>query len=224
MIVTIDGPAGTGKSTAARGLAERLGFEYLDTGAMYRAVAALCLEAGVDPETEAAGAIASDSDITFHDGRTLSKQRDVTEFLRSPEVTRAASLVAQHSGVRTAMVRRQQLLAAGRNIVCEGRDQGTIVFPEAECKFFLTAAAEERARRRQEELALVGQRVRFEDLLQQQLERDQRDASRAIAPLCAASDAIPIDTTALSAAQVLERLEQEVRSRMPQGRDEVSAI
>src|SRR5262245_18518069 len=113
--VTIDGPAGTGKSTAARGLAERLGFEYLDTGAMYRAVAALCLEADVDPESDAAAEGARKSSITFHDGRTMSRDRDVTVYLRSPEVTRAASLVAQHREVRAAMVDQQRRLAAGRN-------------------------------------------------------------------------------------------------------------
>jgi cytidylate kinase len=215
MIVTIDGPAGTGKSTAARGLAERLGFEYLDTGAMYRAVAALCLEADIDPESEAAADLARGSDISFHEGRTLSHGRDVTEVLRSPEVTRAASLVAQHQDVRAAMVERQRALAERGDIVCEGRDQGTIVFPGAECKFFLTASAEERARRRQEELALCGQHVDFQDLLRQQHERDERDATRAVAPLRPAADAVQIDTTALSFEQVLERLVQFVRERMP---------
>jgi CMP/dCMP kinase len=214
MIVTIDGPAGTGKSTAARGLAERLGFEYLDTGAMYRAVAALCLEADVDPESDAAAEVARKSSITFHEGRTMSRDRDVTEFLRSPEVTRAASLVAQHREVRAAMVDQQRRLAAGRNIVCEGRDQGTVVFPQAECKFFLTAAAEERARRRQEELGLVGQHVKLEELIRQQQERDERDANRSVAPLKPAADAILIETTRLSAEDVQLTLERMVRARM----------
>ncbi|HVJ66381.1 MAG TPA: (d)CMP kinase [Caulifigura sp.] len=215
MIITIDGPAGTGKSTAAKRLAAALGFEYLDTGAMYRAIAALCLEAEVDLNSLAAAEIARTSAITFQGGRTIARGLDLTEFLRSPEVTQAASIVAQHPEVRTALVARQRELAGELNFVCEGRDQGTVVFPKAECKFFLTASPEERARRRMEELALCGKHVSFEELLNQQRERDERDRTRNVAPLRPAVDAIVIDTTAISLQEVLKRLEKEARARMP---------
>jgi cytidylate kinase len=215
MIVTIDGPAGTGKSTAAKRLAAALGFEYLDTGAMYRAVAALCLEAEVELNSLAASEIARTSAITFQGGRTIARGMDVTEYLRSPEVSQAASIVAQHPEVRSALVARQRELAGELNFVCEGRDQGTVVFPQAECKFFLTAAPEERARRRMEELALCGKHVPFEELLIQQRERDDRDVTRSVAPLRPAADALVIDTTSISLEDVIKRLEKEVRGRMP---------
>ncbi|MBX3442791.1 MAG: (d)CMP kinase [Planctomyces sp.] len=214
MIVTIDGPAGTGKSTAARALAERLGFEYLDTGAMYRAVAILCVEDGIDLESDAAAARAQARPITFVDGRTLVGDRDVTDLLRTPEASRAASLAARHPGVRAALVEQQRVIAAGRNIVCEGRDQGTVAFPRAGCKFFLTASPEERARRRQQQLERAGQAVPFEELLRQQRERDERDASRSVAPLRPADDAITLDTTRLTSGDVLDQLEAHVRRRM----------
>jgi CMP/dCMP kinase len=215
MIVTIDGPAGTGKSTAAKRLAAALGFEYLDTGAMYRAVAALCLEAEVELNSLAAAELARTSAITFQGGRTIARGMDVTEFLRSPEVSQAASIVAQHPDVRSALVARQRELAGQLNFVCEGRDQGTVVFPQAECKFFLTASPEERARRRMEELALCGKHVSFEELLTQQRERDERDLNRSVAPLRPAADAIVIDTTAISLEDVIKRLEKEARAKMP---------
>jgi CMP/dCMP kinase len=214
MIVTIDGPAGTGKSTAAKRLAAALGFEYLDTGAMYRAVAALCLEAEVELNSLAAAEIARTSNITFQGGRTIARGLDVTEYLRSPEVTQAASIVAQHPEVRSALVARQRQLAAELNFVCEGRDQGTVVFPQAECKFFLTASPEERARRRMEELALCGKHVPYNELLAQQRERDERDRTRDVAPLRPADDAIQIDTTAISLEDVVRQLEAYVRSKM----------
>jgi len=214
MIVTIDGPAGTGKSTAAKRLAAALGFEYLDTGAMYRAVAALCLEAEVELNSLGAAEIARTSAITFQQGRTIARGMDVTEFLRSPEVTQAASIVAQHPEVRSALVSRQRELAGHLNFVCEGRDQGTVVFPQAECKFFLTASPEERARRRMEELALCGKHVPYGELLTQQRERDERDLTRSVAPLRPAVDAIVIDTTSISLEDVIKRLEKEARARM----------
>lgn len=218
MIVTIDGPAGTGKSTAAKRLASALGFEYLDTGAMYRAVAALCLEAEVELNSAEAAELARRAAITFQGGRTIAQGRDVTEFLRSPEVTQAASIVAQHPEVRSALVARQRELAGELDFVCEGRDQGTVVFPQAECKFFLTASPEERARRRMEELALCGKHVAYEELLAQQRERDERDLTRDVAPLKPAEDAIQIDTTSITLEDVLVRLEAAVRAKQAAGR------
>jgi cytidylate kinase len=215
MIVTIDGPAGSGKSTAARGLAQRLGFDFLDTGAMYRVVAEECLRQAVGPDGEEAGYIASTITIDLTGGRVLADGRDVTSAIRTPEVTRAASLVALNPDVRRALADQQRRHARGRNIVTEGRDQGTFVFPRAECKFFLVARPEERARRRHRELVRHHAGALLEDVLDQIHERDRRDETRAVAPLKAAADAVQIDTTDLSTDEVLARMEAVVRGRMP---------
>ncbi|MGD9857151.1 MAG: (d)CMP kinase [Planctomycetaceae bacterium] len=221
MIVTIDGPAGTGKSTTARRLAERLGFEYLDTGAMYRAVAAECLARRIDSDNEPAIAeLASSLHITFDQGCTFADGHDVTGSLRSAETTEAASVIAQNPGVRAAMIDAQRRIAADRDIVCEGRDQGTVAFPQAECKFFLTADPEIRARRRQQELAEQGREVPLETLLAEQTTRDHRDANRTVAPLRAADDAVLIDTTDRDIDAVVNRLESIVRDRLAEWTDE----
>ena len=213
MIVTIDGPAGSGKSTAARGLAERLGFEFLDTGAMYRAVGLHCLQQRTDPSNaESAAEIARHVDISFPGNRVLTNGVDVTEAIRSPDVTEAASIVAANPRVRAAMVALQRKLAAGRDIVCEGRDQGTVVFPHAECKFFLTADPRERARRRHNELAAQGNDSSVEEILEQLRGRDRRDADRPVAPLKPADDAVQVDTSRLTADEVITLLEQTVRA------------
>ena len=165
MIVTIDGPAGSGKSTAAKGLAARLGFRFLDTGAMYRVVAFECLRAGVDADDEAAAVrIAEMLDVRFDGDRVLSDGTDVAAEIRTPAVTEAASVVARYAGVRQAMDRRQRELAVGQNIVTEGRDQGTVVFPNAQCKFFLVADAKERAVRRKREMETQGHSIPLEEL------------------------------------------------------------
>ncbi|AMV17565.1 (d)CMP kinase [Planctomyces sp. SH-PL14] len=214
MIVTIDGPAGTGKSTAARRLAEQLGFQFLDTGAMYRVVALRCLEQTANPESdEASGALARSAEITFEDCRTFLGGRDVSHLIRETNVTQAASLVARNPSVRSAMVELQRAFATGRDIVTEGRDQGTVVFPMAELKLYLTADPVERARRRFDELRAQGQSVTIEELLEQQGLRDQRDQTRDVAPLRAADDAVVIDTTSLSIEQVLERMLELVTAR-----------
>lgn len=218
MIVTIDGPAGTGKSTAARGLAQRLGFDFLDTGAMYRVVAWACLQRGVDPQDAAqAAAVSAATRIEFRNGRTLADGVDVTEAIRSAAVTRAASLVAQIPAVRARLVEQQRRLAAGRDIVCEGRDQGTVAFPDAECKFFLTADPGERALRRQRELAAKGVHVTLNELLAEQAARDERDANRMVAPLRPADNALVIDTTSLDVDGVIDLLERHVRERRMHG-------
>lgn len=216
MIVTIDGPAGTGKSTAARRLAERLGFEFLNTGAMYRAVALACLQSGISVEDrEAVGNLPASLSILFRDQRLWLNGTDVTGEIRSPAVTDAASLVASNPQVRTHLVTLQRQCAQGVNLVTEGRDQGTVVFPDAECKVFLTASAEERTRRRQRELEAQGKTVDWSALLADILLRDQRDETRACAPLVPASDAVVVDTSALNESEVLETLVTLVRSRMP---------
>lgn len=217
MIVTIDGPAGSGKSTAARRLAARLGFRFLDTGAMYRAVALECLSRGVAPDdAEGAAAIASGIRIELSGERVLINGRDATEAIRTPEVTAAASIVAVHPGVRAALVRLQREATLGANVVSEGRDQGTIVFPAAECKFFITADPEERARRRLAEVRQQGSEVTFEQMLAWIRERDERDEQRALAPLAPAPDAVLIDTSERTIDDVLAELERIVREKCPQ--------
>lgn len=213
MIVTIDGPAGSGKSSSARILASRLGFRFLDTGAMYRIVALACLKEGLDlNDAEAVGDLAVDIQIGIESGRFLLDGSDVTSKIRTEEVTRTASLVALNPLVRNALALRQREIARKGNIVTEGRDQGTFVFPHAECKFFLTANARERAKRRKQELEEAGEQVDLEDLVKQIEERDRRDAGRAVAPLIPADDAVRIDTTSFSQTEVVEKMEQIVRS------------
>lgn len=214
MIVTIDGPAGSGKSTAARRLAERLGFRFLDTGAMYRTVALACVRAGVDfGDHPAAVEVARRVRLTLREGHVLLDGQDVSEAIRTAEASVAASHVAVIAGVRDAMVELQRQAADGLDIVTEGRDQGTVVFPQAECKFFLTAAADERARRRQRELERKGTPHPFDEILAQILDRDLRDASREVAPLRAAEDAIHLDTSTLGPDEVVATMESTVRLR-----------
>ena len=215
MIVTIDGPAGTGKSSVARALAERLGYEFLNTGAMYRAVALACLEAEtVLDDDDGVAAVCRGLTLRFADNRIHMNGRDVTEDIYFEEVTQAASMVASNVAVRRQLVELQRQCGRDDNLVTEGRDQGTIVFPEAECKFFLTAAPEERALRRQRELAAQGRELSMAELLVQQTERDQRDETRACAPLRAAEDALRIDTSHLSQDEVVDHLEEIVRKRL----------
>lgn len=214
MIVTIDGPAGTGKSTVARILAERLGFEFLNTGAMYRAVAYACLQRGIDlADTEAVGGVPGQLDIRFADNRLWLDGRDVTEAIRGQQVTQAASIVAANPLVRERLVELQRAAARGTNLVTEGRDQGSVVFTQAECKFFLTASPEERAGRRQRELQDKGEFIGLDELLVQQALRDQRDETRDCSPLKPAADALVIDTTPMTLEGVAGHLEALVRRR-----------
>jgi len=219
MIVTIDGPAGSGKSTVARALAARLGFDYLDTGAMYRAVAVALARRRIDPADLPAVAVAlPDLRVEMPTGRVLLNGDDVTAAVRTPEAAQGASKVAVVAAVRAFLAAEQRRLAGGRTFVCEGRDQGTVVFPDAGCKFFLTADPVARAERRHHELVARGQAVTFAEVLAAQQERDARDAARDIAPMRPAADALVLDTTHLSAAEVLARLETEVARRCPPAR------
>lgn len=212
MIITIDGPAGAGKSTTARRLAAALGFCFLDTGAMYRAVALAALERGLDPADQATcQRLAAQVEIRLEGGRVYLDGRDCTEAVRRPEVTSATRDVASHAGVRETLGRLQRAAAEGKNVVTEGRDQGTVVFPEAEYKFFLTADARVRARRRQADLAERGQSLPLETVLAEQEDRDARDRNRAVGPLVPAEDAIHVDTTGLSPDEVVNRLKRYVR-------------
>jgi cytidylate kinase len=214
MIVTIDGPAGAGKSSVARTLAERLGFAFLDTGAMYRAVTLAGLRRGTVLHAEdALTLLLTGMTLDLPPGRVLLNGEDVTDLIRTAEVTAASRAVADSPVVRRRLVELQRAVGAGRDLVTEGRDQGTIVFPHAACKFFLIADPTERARRRQREMEARGDRVPLEDLLRAQQERDARDAARDLAPMKPAADAIEIDSTHLTLAQVVERMETIVRCR-----------
>ncbi len=214
MIITIDGPAGAGKSSAAKALARRLGFDFLDTGAMYRAVALAALEAGLDLHDQGAlAALLAGLRLELPPGRVLLNGADVTGRIRTAAVTAATGPVADSPVVRRRLAEMQRAVAGGRNMVCEGRDQGTVVFPDAACKFFLVADPVERARRRQREMAARGEAVELTVLLEAQAARDRRDAARDIAPMRPAADAVVLDSTALSPEQVVERMEAEVRRR-----------
>jgi cytidylate kinase len=212
LVISIDGPSGSGKSTAARGLAKRLGYLYLDTGAMYRAVALKAIRSGLSFADRAGlAALAARSRITFRKSRNYAVRvfldgTDVTLLLRRPEVTEAASLAATLPGVRKELVRKQQALGAQGGIVAEGRDIGTVVFPKADLKFFLTASPTERARRRLEELKAAGHRVSLPGVLRAILARDRRDRRRAASPLRIARGAVPIDNTKLQSAEVLDKM------------------
>jgi cytidylate kinase len=195
MVVAIDGPAGAGKSTVARAAADRLGFSYLDTGAMYRCVALAALERGAEP-----AAIAGALEIRLGD-RVLLDGRDVTEAIRTPEVSEAASRAAAEPDVRAAMVVQQRRILAAGDWVAEGRDIGSVVAPGAEVKVFVTADATERARRRAAELGRDAASV-----LDEQRSRDARDSTRAASPLVAADGAVTLDTTALTIDEVVDRV------------------
>lgn len=215
MIITIDGPAGAGKSTAARMLAERLGFEFLDTGAMYRAVAWACIDRDVDlNDTQAVSRTAASISIQFEGERILCNDRDVTVAIRSAEASHAASIVAAVSEVRQEMVRLQRESATGHHYVTEGRDQGSEVFPDAACKFFLTADPRERAERRLQELQDRGQTGSLDEVLTQIVDRDERDRSRDVGPLVMADDAVEVDTSGKTIDQVVDLLERIARERI----------
>lgn len=215
LVVTIDGPAGSGKSTAARNLAQCLGFQFLDTGAMYRAVAWHCLEHQVDLEaSDQVAAAAHGLSIRFDQDRVMVDEENVSTAIRSPEVTRASSIVAQIPRVREGMVALQRRAAQDARIVTEGRDQGTIVFPDAFCKFFLTADVGVRAERRHAESADRPGGPSLDEIRRELIDRDQRDEARTVAPLRPAADAIQIDTTRLDAEAVVKRMEETVRQRL----------
>ncbi|MDG2388887.1 MAG: (d)CMP kinase [Planctomycetaceae bacterium] len=214
IIVTIDGPAGSGKSTAARTLATRLGFEFLDTGAMYRAVAWSCLQSEAPPENERlVSELTRSLSIQFQNGRLLINQYDVTDEIRTSAVSTVASVVAQHPVVRETLVDLQRACAEHGNTVTEGRDQGTIVFPNANCKFFLTARPEVRAQRRYEEMSGDSDRPEFEQLVEEIRDRDHRDANRSIAPLRPADDAESIDTSDSTLEEVVKMMEARVQKK-----------
>lgn len=208
--IAIDGPAGAGKTTVARELARRLGYKYVDTGAMYRAVAWKSLQLGIPLENEEAIVkLAGEMQIDFDaqdDYRILVGNTDVSREIRSPEVTRLSSPVSAISGVRRHLVAQQRRLAEGGGVVMEGRDIGSVVLPNAEVKVFLTASVDERARRRWAEMKAAGIDVDLESLKREIEERDHRDSTRNDSPLKQTEDAVLIDTDNLTVDEVVDRI------------------
>jgi CMP/dCMP kinase len=212
LVIAIDGPVGAGKSTVAKLVARKLGYLYVDTGAMYRAVALKALRLGMDindPIVMAMLAEATDIQLQQQgDGsvRVFLDGEDVTEAIRTPEVSEASSIVSAHEGVRKVLAERQKAMAELGGVVMEGRDIQTVIAPDAEVKIFLTASLEERAKRRWLELQQKGISVSYEEVLQEVKERDERDKTRAIAPLRKAPDAVEIDTTGMTPEEVAEKI------------------
>jgi cytidylate kinase len=211
--VAIDGPAGAGKSSVARAVAKALGYSYLDTGAMYRAIALAALEGHVDLNDETSvGRLARDQEIRIEGDTVRLNDRDVSSALRGKKVTAAAAAIAQHREVREALVGLQRAIASSSDVVMEGRDIGTEVLPQAEAKIFLTASLEERARRRSEQLGLGQDEAALDEIRADIERRDQSDRTRTVSPLAQASDAIVIDTTGLGPEQVVQRITEIVRA------------
>jgi cytidylate kinase len=216
LVVAIDGPSGAGKSTTGRALAAQLGYTYIDTGAMYRALAFKAMRSGVSLDAEEALATlcrASQIELTDGGRRVLLDGGDVTSELRSREISRASSLVSVHPGVRTEMVARQREMGREGGVVLDGRDIGTAVFPDAEVKIYLDAQPGERAQRRLVELRAAGADVTFDAVEKDIRDRDYNDTHRAESPLVRAWDALAVDTTQLSPEEVVERMLAAVRAR-----------
>jgi cytidylate kinase len=219
LTVAIDGPAGAGKSTVAKRLAKDLGYTYMDTGAMYRAFAWKVRQGGIDLDDERRlREVLRQTNVELLDDagspRVLLDGRDVSSEIRTPELSQWASKISALKPVRERMVELQRAMGARGGVVAEGRDIGTVVFPQAEVKVFLTAGPEERAQRRFAELQGQGKRVSLDETLAEMKERDRRDEQRALAPLCKADDAIAIDSTGRGADEVLELIMKEIENKM----------
>ena len=215
MIVTIDGPAGAGKSSIAHQVASRLGFEFLDTGALYRAATLAAIRSKIDlTDTGQLAEFVSQIRLTWHDHTIKLNDEDVSELIRTPEVTQSIRHLADVPAVRAQLSQLQREIAASRDIVTEGRDQGAEVFPNAKCKVFLTASPVERAKRRMRQLADSGRYISMEEVLSAQNQRDLEDRMRDVGRLRAAEDAVVINTDGMLAEEVLDQIITLVRSRL----------
>lgn len=209
--IALDGPSGSGKSTMARRISRELGFYYIDTGALYRAVGLFIRQSGVDPSDEEAvagalGACVVTFDFAESGQRTMLAGRDVSQAIRAPEISQIASKISALPCVRALLLDVQRAFARGNNIIMDGRDIGTTILPDAPVKLFLTASAEDRAMRRYHELVERGEAIDYETVLREQKERDFRDENREISPLRRADDAILVDTTGLSLEEGYQKL------------------
>ncbi|ACR78937.1 (d)CMP kinase [Kosmotoga olearia] len=214
MKIAIDGPAGSGKSTVAKMLAERLGFTYVDTGAMYRAVAWKLKQHDIDPDnTDALRELLENTQFSISDSVLCMDGRKIGDEIRTPEISRLSSDVAKIAEVRHFLTAEQRRIAEKGNVIMEGRDIGTVVIPDADLKFFITASPEERARRRYEQLKRLGIEANYDRILNELIQRDRNDSSREIAPLKPAKDAIIIDTTNMTIDEVLDLLVRKVRDK-----------
>jgi len=214
VIVTIDGPAGAGKSSIAKQVANALGFDFLDTGAMYRAVTLAAIRADVDwKDNKKLIAICRKAEIEFRDNAIFLAGEDVSPLVRMPSVTDVIRYIADVPEIRAILTLKQQKYAVNRDVVTEGRDQGSEVFPDAECKIFLTASPDERARRRQHQLISIGRHVPLEDILAKQNQRDLEDRMRPIGRLRPATDAQVLATDGMTAEQVLAATLAIIRAR-----------
>ena len=221
MIVTIDGPAGAGKSSVAKALAERLGFQFLDTGAMYRTVALAAMRAGLDwNQPEQIAELAPQLAIDVQPHRVLLDGEDVSAEIRTSAVTAITKHAADNPKVREHLVGVQRKIAADGNYVTEGRDQGTVVFPDAQCKIFLTATARERARRRHADLSKKGEEVSFDEVLATQEARDRQDETRAVGTLIAALDSLIVTSDDMTPEETVDHLERLVRLRQPTSQEQ----
>ena len=202
--IAIDGPSGAGKSTIAKAVAARLGIDYIDTGAMYRAVGYKVKQSGIDPDdAEALDKMLADTDIDFTEGRILLDGKDVGDVIRTNEISMMASVVSAKAPVRAKLVEIQRAMGTRKSIIMDGRDIGTNVLKDAEYKIYLTASAEERADRRYKELIEKGEKVDYDQILEDIKQRDYNDMTRELNPLCKAEDAVELDTTGMGIEEVI---------------------
>ena len=218
LIIAIDGPSGAGKSTVAKALAKRLGYIYIDTGAMYRSVALRVKEKSISPEDESAlSQLASSLHITLSPEaeriRVFCDGQDVTEAIRTPQISRLASHISKQKGVRDGLVRMQREMGKEGGVILEGRDIGTVVFPDADVKFYLDAESDERARRRYDEMVEKGVKGDFKETQEELVQRDHNDMHRVHSPLKKANDAIYIDSTHRSVEEIVEEMARIVKSK-----------